>query len=471
MGTLGTCCCDCCLEPQEMPYASVKLIAPLDDCEGGLGDGLGGVGQGIGGVGVGGGGEEIPQYPEASFSPLSCCYMATFELACQQYTEHCGLWASQDLDFSYKAEFYKLRPSYLGTPGQGSCDCDLVQTKLVDYDRTDKIYWVARYRLKTIKIHVGKISVQCDGDESPSCKYYVAASYVFEVCETAFGWTGGVSIYPEFTIDYTCTGDYRPGNCSLTSTYQEASTVNNCTDVLNQDPWQFCESSSIKIISRMKLYDSLPTGQISITNADLPPVSCCGNDTNCVVLGSPCALSLVDNCVPNLPTYNGDPMDYFCQQVVGNNPGPPPYGDGCQITIECPEIQTKASFDATCEEYVLDAQTGCYELVDRSIVNVPGIDQFTCGYCDTEGGRVHYYLDMYGTFSDCGAPALCTTGECCFDEVSPEIQYNCQEFISSGQSQHCRVDISDYQCTVGNVQTHSTGAFCFNLPTVTIELV
>lgn len=469
MGTLGTCCCGCCLEPADMPYTAVQLVAPLDDCEGGLGDGLGGVGQGIGG---GGGGPEEPQYPEASFSQASCCYIADFNLACQQYTEHCGVWASQDLDFSYKAEFYKLKPTYLESPGAADCQCELVQTKLVDYDRTDKIYWVARYKLKTIRIHVGKINVQCDGDETPACKFYIAASYVFEVCENAFVWSGGVSLYPQFTIDYTCTGNYRAGECSLTSTYQEASTVNNCTDVLNQDPWQSCNQLDTKIISRIKLYDTLPTGQITITNADLPPVNCCGVETGCEVFSQPCGLELIDNCVPNLPTYNGDAMDYFCQQVSGNNPGPPPYDDGCEIVIGCPEIQTKTGIDFPCDKYVFDEASGCYELVERSTKNVPGLDQFTCGYCDTEGGRVYYYLDMYGTFTDCGVPGLCTTGECCFDEVSPEIQYNCPEFISSNTfGAHCRVDISNYVCTIGALQTFSVGSFCFNLPTVTIELI
>ena len=468
MGTLGTCCCGCCLEPEEMPYTAVQLVAPLDDCEGGLGDGLGGVGQGIGG----GGGPEEPQYPEASFIQGTCCFIADFNLACQQYTEHCGVWASQDLDFSYKAEFYKLKPSYLEEPGAADCKCELVQTKLVDYDRTDKIYWIARYKLKTIRIHVGKINVQCDGDEAPACKYYVAASYIFEVCETALGWTGGISQYPQFTIDYTCTGNYRAGECSLTSTYQEASTINNCTDVLNQDPWQFCNQTDIKIISRIKLFDTLPTGQVTITNADLPPVNCCGNETGCVVIGQPCGLELIDNCVPNLPTYNGDDMDYFCQQVIGNNPGPPPYDDECEIVIGCPEIQTKTGIDFPCDEYVFDEASGCYELVERSTKNTPGLDRFTCGYCDTEGGRVYYYLDMYGTFSDCGIPGLCTTGECCFDEISPEIQYNCPEFISSNTfGAHCRIDITDYVCTIGELQTYSVGSFCFNLPTVTIELI
>lgn len=467
MGTLGTCCCGCCLEPADMPYTAVQLVAPLDDCEGGLGDGLGGTGQGIGG----GGNPETPTYPEASFSQASCCYVADFNLACQDYIEHCGVWASQTLDFSYKAEFYKLKPSYLEEPGTGNCECTLVQTKLVDYSRTDKIYWIARYKLKTVRIHVGKISVQCDGDESPACKFYIAASYVFEVCDTALAWSGGVSQYPEYTIDYTCTGNYRAGNCSLTSTWQEASTVNNCTDVLNQDPWQFCNALDTKIISRIKLFDTLPTGQISITNADLPPIGCCGGETGCEVFGQPCGLELIDNCVPSLPTYNGTAMDYFCQATTGSNPGPPPYDDACDIVIGCPEVETKTGFDYPCEQYVFDEASGCYELVERSTTNVAGLDRFTCGYCDTDTGRTNYYLDMYGTFDDCGLPGLCTTGECCFDEISPEIQYNCQEFITSGLSEFCRIDISDYTCTVGSLTTHTTGSFCFNLPTVTIELI
>lgn len=469
MGTLGTCCCGCCLEPGDMPYTSVKLIAPLDDCEGGLGGG--GAGGGIiGGIGIGGGGigPGDPTYPETSFIQATCCYVADFDLVCQQYTEHCGVWASQDLDFSYKAEFYKLKASYLDNPGSGDCQCTLVQTKLVDFHRTDKIYWVARYKLKAIRIHVGKISVQCDGDPNSSCKFYVAASYVFEVCESALSWSGGVSIYPEFTIDYTCTGNYRAGNCSLTSTWQEASSVNNCTDVLAQDPWNFCNSLDTKVISRIKLFDTLPTGQVTITNSDLPPVGCCGGETGCNVIGSPCGLELISNCVPNLPAYNGTEMTYFCQSSIYPNPGPPPYADGCEIVVGCPEVKAKQSVDFGCKEYVFDSESGCYELIQTSIKNVPGVDQFTCGFCVTAEGTSYYFSDMYGTFHDCGVPGICTTGDCCFDFGTPEIQYNCQEFVSD---EHCRVDISDYTCNIGALQTHTTGAFCFNLPTVTIELI
>ena len=467
MGTLGTCCCGCCLEPADMPYTAVQLVAPLDDCEGGLGDGLGGAGQGIGG----GGNPETPTYPEASFSQANCCYLATFNLACQDYTEHCGLWASQTLDFSYKAEFYKLRPTYLEEPGEPDCQCTLVQTKLVDYASTQKNIWLARYRLKAIQIHVGKISVQCDGDESPACKFYIAASYIFEICEYTTGW-----FYPEYTIDYTATGNYRPGNCSVTNTWQEASTINDCTDLLATDPWNVCNQLDTKVISRIKLFDTLPTGQISITNADLPPIGCCGGETGCEVFGQPCGLELVDNCIGNLPAYNGAAPNLFCQRE-SVSPGPPPYADGCEILIGCPEVLEKTAFDATCDKFVLDEVTGCYERVDQTIINVPGNDDFTCGYCDSETGeRTIYYADMYGTFGSEPVPGLCTTGECCFNEESPETQYNCPEFVDTTDSafaeeEFCRIDITDYTCTVGSLTTHTTGAFCFNLPTVTIELI
>ena len=95
MGTLTTCCCGCCLEPADMPYESVSLIAPADDCEGGLGGGLGG-----GGIGIGGGGGETPIYPSASFAQLGCCHIADFALACQSYTENCKFCDAYNAQFS-----------------------------------------------------------------------------------------------------------------------------------------------------------------------------------------------------------------------------------------------------------------------------------------------------------------------------------------------------------------------------------
>ena len=472
MGCFGKCGCPCCLEAEEMPYESVSLIAPLDDCEGGLGDGLGGGGVGIGG-GIGGG-PETPIYPSANFAPAGCCFTADFNLACQEYVEHCGVWAQQDLDFAYKVEYSRPTISYHDATGGHDCDCVLIQTANVVYSRTDKIYWVARYKLKTIRIHVGKVLVKCDGDEVPACKYYVAASYVFEVCDYPLLWDAGVTLFPEYQIDYTCTGNYRPGNCSYTGTSQEASTINNCQDLLDADPWQFCNESEIKIISRIKLYDALPSGQITITNADLPPVNCCGDETGCIVSGQPCGLQLIDNCVPNLPTYNGDPASdyYFCQKSLEGVPGPSPDDEGCEnIVVGCPQIEAKQSIEAICEGYTFDSQSGCYAY-DGNVPDVwPGRDRFYCGYCETDDGIVKYYSDMYGTFGACAFAGLCLTGECCFNCDNPEVQVVCQEFYSDiFGSPFCNVTISNYTCTIGELQTNAVGAFCFNLPSVTIEL-
>lgn len=460
MGTLTTCCCGCCLEPADMPYTSVSLIAPTDDCEGGLGEGLG----------IGGGG--TPAYPSASFSQLGCCHIADFALACQSYTENCAVYASQNLTFGYDVDFYESKISYLDQPGDCDCDCVLVQSKRVDFDRTDKIYWVGRYKLVGLRVHVGKISVTCDG-ESAECKYYVAVSYIFETCDYTLNWINGISQYPEYTIDYDCTGQYRDGTCSFTNTWQETSEINDCTDVLAEDPWQFCDSLEQQVISRIKLFDTLPTGQLTFTNADLPPVGCCGGSTNCVVSGSPCGLNLISNCVNDLPLYDGPEMDYFCQQATGNNPGPGPYADECSITIGCPEIKPMETIERACQCYLFDEESGCYELQGSIAQQYPGFDSFICGYCDLPEGRFYYDTNMYNTFNDsCNMdPLICVTGDCCFDPAIPEVQYNCQEFNGERNSANwCKVEISNYTCTVGALQTFSVGSFCYNLPTVTIEL-
>lgn len=450
-----------------MPYTSVSLIAPTDNCEGGLGESGGGsTGGDTGSIGLGGGsiggGGTTPIYPSSSFTQAGCCFVADFNLACQSYTEVCGLWASQRLQYSFNADFYRSKVSYRTTPGTHSCDCIKVQTERIELDRTDKIYWVGRYKLVGLRVHVGKTNVTC-ASGSVGCKFYVAVSYIFETCDYALSWAGGVSFYPEFTRIKTCTGVYRNGTCSFTSTTTESSSVNNCTDVLNQDPWQSCSSTQQKIISRIKLFDTMPTGQISIANADLPPVGCCGGQTGCTITGNPCGLYLVSNCVPNLPQYDGPEMDYFCQTYLSI--GPPPYPDNCNITIGCPMVLSKTARQGACEGYTLDAETGCYKRDYLETTEDPGFDRIVCGYCDDPEGRIYY--DAIGVANECGA-GLCLTGQCCLSPADPTIQTVCKDF---NDGDYCRIDVSNFACTIGTLQKFTTGAFCYNLPTVTIEMV
>lgn len=468
MGTLGVCCCgDCCLTAEEMTLTTVELIAPIDDCEGGLGGG-GGPGGGVG-AGVGDPDPEI-EYPSASFAPSLCCFTADFNLGCQEYTEHCGLYASQDVNFSYQSDIYKSKASYLDEPGEHDCPCVKIQTREVTYDGTGNIYWAARYKLTQIKIHIGKVNVVCSGSETPVCKYYLAATYQFEFCEV-------VLPVLEYVLDIVATGHYKVDQCSTTETIQTTSQINSCQDLLDADPWASCNSSTNFRTTRIKLFDTLPTGTISITDADYPPFSV-GGSSGCLLQSQPCAINVVDNCVANLPTYNGLPPStyWFCTPVGDNTP--PLDTEGCFIDGGCPEVEEKSAITIDCEHFEYNAQVGCYELKGWASQEYPGIDLFYCGYCTIDGVTTRYYTELFGTyFTEWLYPDLCDTGACCFDGFDagfPLPLYNCKEFntnvLNQEDARTCRADIIDFTCAIGELQTYETGAFCFNLPTVTVRL-
>jgi hypothetical protein len=61
------------------------------------------------------------------------------------------------------------------------------------------------------------------------------------------------------------------------------------------------------------------------------------------------------------------------------------------------------------------------------------------------------------------------TGQCCLSLEDRNVQFACKEF-SDSDSSFCRVDISNYSCSIRSVQHYTTGAFCYALPTVTIQL-
>ena len=493
MGTLGTCCCGCCLEEAEMPYSTVTLISPLDVCEGGLGGEGGG---GIGGIGIGGGGgvgEE--SYPSANFVRYGCCYIAEFALACQQQNEFCGVWASQDLDFAYQENIHKLRPSFLQgshPPEDHECTCVLVQQRNVTYHRTEKVYWLHRHKLNKILIHVGKIKTRCNGEESDVCRFYIAASYVYRVCEGVTDLTD----YPAINIDYSCTGIYRDGYCSYTNSWSEDSEVQNCEDLLaalNDIDWNtVCNGGEDHVISRIKIYDTLPplpSPTVSFTNADLPPISCCDNLSGCIVTQETCGLNLISNCQSNLPEYNGPEAVFFPECENHNGPMPPnpsnPPGLECFTSEGCPQILYKFyELELTCTGFEQYEENGCFMKVGGAIQQWPGWDIFACGYCtDDTGATTPVYTSMYNTVSaGClggpspPGPLLCYTVDCCYDFGSA-LTYDCPDVLESTSggvggvgTSICKIDILNYTCTIGTIEKFTVGAVCFNLPTVTIEL-
>jgi hypothetical protein len=441
-----------------MPFTSVSLIAPTDDCEGGLGDGLD----------IGGGPGE-PVYPSAEFVPSNCCFTADFNLACQEHTKNCAVLATVPTEISATFEYYRRRIPYLADGNDPvSCPCELIQSNLVREETIHKVWWLERHKLIALRVHVGKIRVQCSGEES-ACKYYVAVSYIFEHCEFVLGWdASGVTFYPEFTNSYDCTGVYRDGTCSFSNQFENTSTINDCNDLMAAFPAQFCSESQQKIISRIKLFDTLPTGQISITDADYPPFSCCGGSTGCTVTGSPCGLSIIDNCMPNLPQYT-ETLALFCQRF--DAAGEPPYAEGCEIIVGCPVIRNLPGPESLqCSGYFIYNETvDCFVLVGGQSAgsgNVITSTTLSCGYC-VEDGQTNW-ANVGPILSDLCAPGatLCLTGECCQNELVNSIQFVCQEFYEG----LCATVVSDLSCTVGEAQYFTGGAFCFNLPTVTIQL-
>jgi hypothetical protein len=443
-----------------MPFASVSLIAPIDDCEGGLGGPIAGIGIGsIDGL----------IYPSANFIPVNCCFTADFNLACQEYTKNCAVLATVPTEISATFEYYRRRIPYLADGNDPvSCPCELIQSNLVREETIHKVWWLERHKLIALRVHVGKIRVQCSGEES-ACKYYVAVSYIFEHCEFVLGWdASGVTFYPEFTNSYDCTGVYRDGTCSFSNQFENTSTINDCNDLMAAFPAQFCSESQQKIISRIKLFDTLPTGQISITDADYPPFSCCGGSTGCTVTGSPCGLSIIDNCMPNLPQYT-ETLALFCQRF--DAAGEPPYAEGCEIIVGCPVIRNLPGPESLqCSGYFIYNETvDCFVLVGGQSAgsgNVITSTTLSCGYC-VEDGQTNW-ANVGPILSDLCAPGatLCLTGECCQNELVNSIQFVCQEFYEG----LCATVVSDLSCTVGEAQYFTGGAFCFNLPTVTIQL-
>ena len=455
MGTMGSCCCDCCLDAEDMPFTSVSLIAPTDDCEGGLG------GAGIGGLGE-------PIYPSANFVPVNCCFIADFNLACQEYTKNCAVLATLQTDISAKFEYYRRRIPYLLDGNDPvSCPCELIQSNLVSEQTIHKAWWLERHKLVALRVHVGKIRVQCEGGES-ACKFYVAVSYIFEHCEFVLGWATGGSFYAEFTNSYDCTGVYRDGTCSFSNQFENTSTINDCNDLMAAFPDQFCAFDPLrqKIISRIKIFDTLPTGQISISDADYPPLSCCGGSTGCTITGSPCGLYIIDNCMPNLPQFD-EPFPAFCQASLGQ----PPYEEGCEINIGCPTLRNlPAPESLQCSNYFIYNETvDCFVLVGGQLAgsgNIITSTTLSCGYCVEDGQTI--WANVGPILSDLCAPGatLCLTGECCQNELVNSPQFVCQEFYEG----LCATVISDLECEVGQPQYFTGGAFCFNLPTVTIQL-
>ena len=463
MGCFGKCGCPkCCDYSEGLPYSTAKLKAPYYEC-----DGLGGEDQGIGG----GGGGDDPSYPIDSFEQLSdCCLIASFPLDCAPITFGCSLWAKRTYDFSYKVDFYAAKVSYTDGIEPLDCPCVKGQTKYVDFEGVARVWHLYKHKLTRIEIRTGQMQTKCDGESDPVCRWFVAVTYIACLAETV-----ETTLYTKKTIN--CDAQFEPGNCSFENSWIEESGTNSDACPFSEYPggneMGFCNAIQEYRFSRIKFYDSKPTGDVTITNSDVLPGSCCDSKTGCVALGNICPGIDLSNgrCTATLPAFSEGTRIVFCDNPQLNPDGSAGGSDDPGVSQECPEV-------ITTDESVY------YQVKSYTLGGGPGGGGYDYGfngsYCDGDGKKqqefryglggdfeITYLCETF--FNDCmtGGPTppsagLCTTGDTCSDIFG--IVFNCPAL-----GQPCGREISDFLCDVATT-SYAVGSVCFQAPDVTVEL-
>ena len=451
MSKLSKCCCDCCITEEEMPWETVTLKAPYETCNGVT---------------------EPPTYPSQPLVRQGCCYVAEFVLSCQEPTVVCELWARRNHSFSYTADFYKTQTDFINrtTPlTTPLCDCIKYQTKQVSFDGKIRVYYVAQYEMSKLRITVGKALTKCDEDAEPVCRFFIATTYYYSILEDI----SNAYVYKK--IDNACTGVYRNGICSYTNSWTEedGTDSDNCPEGLVPDP--FASENDVGSFTRIKFYDTLPTGEVSLTNADSLPNSCCTGKTNCTFVVVPCGLSDTassDRCLPALPQFDGE-FEPLCSGVDPTNPqNNNSFGDstGCATVAPTKDgvtVLTQAYFiDGPCN-FVQDAP-----FIPNCLQDYPGFDYLV------------FEKDPDGVL---GIPSMCNTlNDYCLGGDDPPLEEFCEvegstgccfKFDANGMpianncidlQEPCRLEISDLACSI--TTSHFTaGDVCFPVPTVTLE--
>lgn len=468
MSKLGKCCCDCCIDPTEMPWTTVTLKNQLTGCT------------------TGGGYSP----PTSTFERTNCCYTATFNVSCDwEYT--CGLWASQTGTFSFGVDQYKPKVAYVGPGDTASCPCVLVQSRTVAGTVTGRVNFFNRRRLSSIQITVGKTLVQCAEDASPVCRFYIATTYNYEVCESI----SGMCFAPDWDIDYTCTGIYRDTECSITNSWTSTSPYPTCTDIMNSlNVFGECTEggggqTTSYSFDRIKFYDALPGTDVTIGSGDKPPASCCTSKTSCQPTQRPCGTTgNYDECTPNLSAYSGAEFPAFC----GCEPVPESLIPGFHYEStgeQCPTKVDKIAFDAwsrifygtTCKVHVQN------DTSYRCNYSAPGFDKFG-GCLNLVNDTTNEAIDAPFAWSDfpwldaafltclggdtpppapagCFVTGGCSDGKCGVQSATGSTSYIfCPEF----EDEYCRIDIKDFTCSVGSVVNYTTGSVCYTAKSVTL---
>lgn len=464
MGKLTTCCCDCCIEPAEMPYTTVTLKAPLGCLDPG-----GGVGAGLG---------EDPEYPVANFERQGCCYVAEFDIGCQDWIYDCKLMAKQSISASYTRDEYQSKVPYVAYGVEPDCDCIKVQTISSTIDETHRAFVASRHRLKSVSIIVGKALVQCDGDESPACKYFIAVNYEFDGDATLL-YEG--SVLPKIDATTNCTGHYRNGDCSVTSSKSTSSgwDSDSCPSeesIAGQFDDPLYQYAMNRFITRLRFYDTLPSGiDVSINNADLPPMNCCGSETGCELKSEPCFVNVEDNCVV-VVSANPGTSDFYGRSVCVE------VAQDATITLSCPTKIDRVGItryikvyrvDSSCPYWCGEGDVNTYGPIYTKACDFPGFEQLICGYddngdpilqgfqggpgCDPIEGLCNYDSGCVATAGGCYLLTDVNCGTVGGVQTCPDLEYL------------CRVDYTDPVCTIGDVSTFGDFEVCFQIPAVTIR--
>ena len=472
MGCFGKCARDCCLDASEMPYASVTINSPLDDC---------------------GPGEPTPKTED--FVQDGCCWRATFEYDCQPLTNAtCSLYAKQTADFSFDAIYYRQKISY-NPPGEYEsvdefdCPCIPVQQRSVDVTATAKIFYLRDTQLVSIVVTVGKAKIQCDGDASPVCKPYIAVTYEYNFREA-------ISL-PNYyrNADFACTGLFQDGNCSVTHSWNEESGTlsDDCPyDGITEEvgPNVF---GSTYVVSRIKFYDELPEigDAVSIGNSDDDTFDCCSGKTNCTIAQSSCGLAVSGSCpgaVAPWP-FSLNPCGDMNQEGSLASPMGALCGDE-ESGLECCEVEVNGYQEPSVYDtqvYVLGAGSNpnCYAEIQLPI---PGTETLVTARCQDMGVGFDLLPNLCGThvtdwaqldpsdlrgfrgpYCDGGedppAPGLCLTGDCCeLEDSGFVIELTCSYL----EAEFCGLKIENYECTAVRTD-YSVGTACVSVPTVIME--
>lgn len=462
MGKLTTCCCDCCIEPAEMPYTTVTLKAPLGCLDPG------------GGIGIGIGGD--PEYPVVNFERQGCCYVADFDIGCQDWIYNCKLMAKQTISASYSRDEYQSKVPYVAYGVEPDCDCIKVQTIASTSTETHRAFLASRHRLKSLSVIVGKALVQCTGDESPSCKYFIAVNYRIE--GDVIQLRQGVLNNAKVNSQTDCTGHYRNGDCSITSSKSESSgwDSDNCppTETIIAEFENPISSSPIGgVYTRLKFYDTLPSGvDISINDADFPPVNCCGSETGCELKSQPCFMNVEDNCVVISP---GVGFAFFSSLVCST------FDENGNIVNTCPTKIDAVGFSRRIKVYRVDAS--CPYWCDNSsqqsldvytkVCDFPGFEQLICGY-DDNGDPIPFTVPTGAGCEEitglCSYTSGCVaTAGGCYLLTGPDCGTVAGVQTCQDLEYLCRVDYTTPTCTIGEVTTYGDFEVCFSIPTATIR--